>query len=80
MKKYQCVCCGYYTLKSKPPGTYEICPVCFWEDDPYQFEEPDCDGGANYVSLNQARENYKTIGASSKHYIKNVRPPYEDEM
>jgi hypothetical protein len=27
----QCPCCGYYTLDGR--GGYDICPVCFWEDD-----------------------------------------------
>ncbi len=32
-KKYQCLCCGYMTLETK--GEFDICPVCFWEDDAY---------------------------------------------
>ena len=31
--KYQCPCCGHYTLDDKPDNTFQICPVCFWEDD-----------------------------------------------
>ncbi len=31
--KYKCFCCGYTTLDSR--GGYDICPVCFWEDDRY---------------------------------------------
>lgn len=33
MKKYKCLCCGYKTLDTR--GEYDICPVCFWEDDAY---------------------------------------------
>lgn len=33
MEKYQCLCCGYKTLDSR--GEFDICPVCFWEDDTY---------------------------------------------
>lgn len=33
MKTYRCLCCGYRTLDSR--GDYDICPVCFWEDDRY---------------------------------------------
>lgn len=80
MKKYKCVCCGYYTMESEPPGTFEICPVCFWEDDGVQYEDPDYEGGANGISLNIARENYKKIGAISEKYLENVRKPFNDEI
>lgn len=80
MKKYKCVCCGYYTMESEPPGTFEICPVCFWEDDGVQYEDPDYEGGANGISLNKARENYKKIGAISEKYLENVRKPFNDEI
>ena len=42
---YPCPSCHNRTLSEQPPGTYEICPVCFWEDDPVQFEDKDYDGG-----------------------------------
>lgn len=51
MKKYHCPCCGYRTLEEKPPGTYQICEICFWEDDDIQFRDPDYEGGANELSL-----------------------------
>lgn len=44
---YACPCCGYKTLLQKPPGTYEICHVCHWEDDGVQYYDPDYVGGAN---------------------------------
>jgi len=78
-KKYKCPCCGYFTLKHEPPGTFEICPVCFWEDDNIQYNNPDYEGGANDVSLNQAHKNYKIVGAISKEYLDSVRPPNESE-
>ena len=37
---YTCPCCGYKTLEECSPGTFEICPICFWEDDNVQFEDP----------------------------------------
>ncbi len=37
--RYACPCCGYLTLTEKPPGTFAICPVCFWEDDEVQFKD-----------------------------------------
>lgn len=33
MKKVRCLCCGYRTLDER--GAFDICPVCFWEDDCY---------------------------------------------
>lgn len=37
MKEYfTCPCCGYITLESE--HEYDICPICFWEDDWIQFE------------------------------------------
>ncbi|UAL47859.1 hypothetical protein K7887_02505 [Sutcliffiella horikoshii] len=51
MKKHYCLCCGYRTLEEEPPGTYEICEICFWEDDEIQFRDPDYEGGANELSL-----------------------------
>ena len=33
MSKFACLCCGFLTLDER--GGYDICPVCFWEDDAY---------------------------------------------
>ncbi|MDE5546198.1 MAG: hypothetical protein K2I88_01915 [Anaeroplasmataceae bacterium] len=77
---YKCPCCGFYTFATKPKGGYFICPVCFWEDDPFQSQDPDLEGFANSVSLNQARINYKKFGACEKDMIKYVRPPKGDEL
>ena len=76
--KYKCPCCGYYTLDNL--GEYDICPICYWEDDAFQSENPDHDGMSNGVSLNQARENYKKFGACEEDMLKHVRPPKEDEL
>jgi len=55
---YTCPCCGYKTLEEKPPGTYEICELCGWEDDFVQFKDPDYEGGANGESLREAQYNF----------------------
>ncbi len=77
--KYICPCCGFKTLGEKPPGTYAICPVCRWEDDPVQFDDPNFEGGSNTISLIQARENYHKIGAITIEDMELARPPREDE-
>lgn len=51
-----CPCCGTRTLTIE--GGYEICDVCEWEDDPIQASDPDYGGGANKLSLNQARKEW----------------------
>lgn len=77
--KYACPCCGYKTLSEKPPGTYDICPVCFWEDDQIQHEDPDYEGGANIVSLRQAQRSFLEFGVSELRFKGNVRAPQSGE-
>lgn len=77
---YQCPCCKCLTLQER--GGYEICPVCFWEDDgqddPYADQ---ASGGANgETSLTQGRTNYAKYGAMEERFIKSVRKPKEDEL
>jgi hypothetical protein len=76
--RYQCPCCEYWTL-SGDPHRYQICPVCFWEDDPLQFDDPKMDFGANGISLDEARVIFTKIGASSEEYSSLVRAPYPHE-
>jgi hypothetical protein len=77
--RYNCPCCGYKTLGER--GAYEICDVCFWEDDGQ--DEVDADtvrGGPNRsLSLTQARKNYRTFGASDERRKAFVRPPLPEE-
>ena len=76
-KKYQCPCCASYTLDNEPPGTFEICPVCFWEDDNIQYDNQNYEGGANDISLNNARKNYKKLGVISEEYLNNIHPAHK---
>lgn len=61
-KRFACPCCEQLTLPDEPPGTYEICEACGWEDDFVQFRDPDYRGGANRQSLREARDNFKRYG------------------
>ena len=77
--RYPCPCCGYLTL-SEPPGSYGICPVCFWEDDPVQLRYPEAPVGANGgLSLIDAQRNFARFGAMDEQFKQNVRPPAKDE-
>ncbi len=42
-------------MAEAPPGTFDICGLCGWEDDPVQFADHDYRGGANRDSLNECR-------------------------
>jgi hypothetical protein len=77
MSLLTCACCGYKTIGER--GNWEICPVCFWEDDPVQFRDPDFGGGANKPSLRQAQKNYCTCGACERELSKHVRVPAEND-
>lgn len=77
--RFPCPCCGYLTLAEKPPGSFAICPVCFWEDDSVQFESPDLGGGANVVSLRQAQANFAAFGATEKRFRTHARQPRPEE-
>lgn len=77
---YLCPCCKCLTLGEQPTGTFEICPVCGWVDDDVQFDDPSFEGGANDVSLDQARENFKKIGAIDEKSVKFTRKPLPHEI
>jgi hypothetical protein len=80
MSQYTCPCCGYKTLKAEPPGSFNICPICFWEDDNFQYHHPDVAVGANSVYLREAQSNFKTFGACDKVSIDAVRSPNENDI
>ena len=67
-------------MPEPPSGTFELCPVCFWEDDNVQFDDPGYEGGANRISLDQARENFRTHRVSKPGFKSSVRPPRSEEQ
>ena len=76
---FACPCCGFLTLSER--ARYDICPVCFWEDDGQ--DDADADdvwGGPNgRLSLTQARANYRSLGACDPRMLAHVRPPQPKE-
>jgi hypothetical protein len=78
--RYACPCCDCYTLDEPPPGTFALCPVCWWEDDNIQFADPDYRGGANKDSLREARESYRRIGVSKERHRLRARAPSPEEL
>ena len=76
---YACPCCHSITLPER--GAFELCPVCFWEDDGQDDHDADeVRGGPNgTLSLTQARANFAAVRASDRAFIDSVRPPRPHE-
>ena len=73
-----CPCCGFATLDER--GGFEVCPVCFWEDDGQDNHDADLErSGPNRLSLTAARRNYLEFGACERSAVRNVRGPTEQE-
>ena len=74
LAKNQCPCCGCLTIDEQ--AGWDICPVCFWEDDGA------LDGvGANHgISVEKGRENLKLFGAFLPELSAFTRKPYESEI
>lgn len=63
-EKYTCQCCGHRTLPET--ATYEICPVCLWEDDGVSTANPTQWGeGPNGISLAEGQARYRRDGRTS---------------
>lgn len=72
---HHCPCCGYRTLAESPPGTFDVCPVYYWEDDDVQWRDTAYAGGANVMSLSVARQEFLEHGVIAPEYSGLVRPP-----
>jgi hypothetical protein len=65
-----CPCCSFRTLERR--GEYDVCPVCFWEDD--GGDDPEHYSGPNHRTLDEGRQNFITFGACSEQDRKSVDP------
>lgn len=79
-QSFACPCCGYKTLSER--GGYEICKVCFWEDDGQDDTDADTVryGPNGSLSLTQARANFHEFGACERRVLQFVRPPRPEEQ
>ena len=67
---YQCPCCDYFTFPYS--GTFDCCPVCFWEDDGQGLDQIDEVSGPNDITLRQGRENFISCGACDPRSVSSV--------
>lgn len=74
MSAYPCPCCGYLVF-DEPPGSGDICMICFWEDDALQLRFPELADQTNIVSLAEAQRNYAKFGAIDERLAGDVRQP-----
>lgn len=79
MSKLPCQVCGYFTIREH--GSFECCPVCFWEEDGLYDDSNEVRGGPNgSLSLAEAIANYKRFGAIEERLAEHVRPPKAYEI
>jgi hypothetical protein len=75
---FPCPCCGYRIFRGAP-GSFEICGICNWEDDPVQLLDPAYAGGANRMCLMEAQENFAKFGACDLSSCGGSRKPGPNE-
>ena len=63
-----CPCCDYKTIQEK--GSYEICPVCKWEND--GNDDINVYSSCNRLTLKEGISNFKKYGACDERSIKYV--------
>lgn len=73
---YPCPCCGYKTLPER--GFYDLCPVCWWEDEgtePWEYSQP------NAQTLAEAQRDFLAQGLPHRLRLRpgRVRPPKRSE-
>ena len=74
-----CPCCGYLTIPNHGDALAYICPVCFWEIDPFIGSDQEPSDQNHGLTLSQARENYKNYGAVQPELRQYCREPLERE-
>jgi hypothetical protein len=77
---YHCPCCGYPTLTMR--SGFEVCAVCYWEDDGQDSHDANrVRGGPNgALSLTKAIANFALLSACEENMADKVRPPTKQEI
>ena len=58
MKNVLCPVCKQHYFEENED--YDFCPICYWQDDRVQLNDHDYKGGANKLSVNIYRNEWKT--------------------
>jgi len=79
-QRHACPCCLFITLGER--GRFEICEVCFWEDDGQDERDADVvrSGPNGGLSLTKARANFVAFGAWEERARDKVRSPRPEEI
>lgn len=74
--RHPCPCCGCRTLPAR--AAFDICPVCFWEDD--GTTAPEVPSPVNrMLCLMEAANHYAAWGAVDPEFVHHTRPPTAEE-
>ncbi len=69
------VCEGYYFEFN---NDFDICPICGWENDGVQRDKKDYWGGANSISVNEAKVIYSLLqNEATKSKVSQIIDKYE---
>ena len=74
-RRFQCPCCDHFTLGER--RSFEVCPICAWEDDGQDLDELDLVSTPNHITLPQGRSNFQSFGASDQSALGLVARPEE---
>ena len=78
-RRVTCFVCGYMTLDER--CDWDICPVCYWEDDVLVIDEQDTSSPANKgMMVSEAQANFALFGASTESRKDHCRTPKSDEL
>ena len=76
---YACCCCGYHVLDDAPQS-FDVCPVCYWQDAGFDWNMYWWNFAENGLSLEDGRRNFEETGVSNRTSTKCVRSPLPDEL
>lgn len=78
---YPCPCCGCRTFPVPAADALAyICPVCMWENDLFTTSDDEPSDENHGLTLNQGRENFKTLGVCDSRLARYARKPSPGEL